>query len=610
MRKPHGRLGPILLVAACSAVLAGCKDEFVDKAFGVLDLASVYDGGTSSDPSAGIPELIDPSLGYIDGSQAEYYDFGTIPVRRNPFTGVPQAAAVQPMYFFFDTARRPLFSSPIRETRDGTDWIKGGTGVLNPNPKDFCPGVSKEDRPKNPCHTRYDFEQKKPYALRFREPYVDRLRKVADYQRPLIDTSPADRSTAGHPYTGLWEIVEVVVADGYVPDSVKHKATMDKAISAGKMNLRKTGKVINCPIVDERSVVARGVADRVTPHPRIELWYRRQMTYCYLANGWETLGNDRGEPFLLNSDAERVQTFDLLSVNIGEGAVKETQLVVPIARAFTPIIQTTDQSGNPPMITRVVDNVLTEGQPRRTNADPPGYTPIRWMWDFGVSTDYPAGGLNAVSKLDAGNTRSTTAVKNLPLRGLRAKCGYQPQPSKGDRCGKLEPDPANPNVTVLNFKGDEVCTKDGLECNPDSCFCDAPFVGYGAACGPGIAQCNTEEDKFSKHGYTCLFQEGGYCYMRCDTSDTNEFMAKNAGKMPVEILDSRCKGVPGFTCLGYGPGNEGICLKFCDGNVSDENQCQAQSTMDGMEKDINKGQTCQDFGLEVCAWPDGFEPLQ
>ncbi|HXU80372.1 MAG TPA: hypothetical protein VN914_03175, partial [Polyangia bacterium] len=128
MRKAHGRPGPLLsvvfVVAAC-AVITGCKEEFFDEPFGVLDLASVYDGGTSSDPSAGIPEQIDPQLGFVDGAQAEYYNFGTVPVQRDPFTGTPQVATVRPMYFFFDLAGHPLFSAPVRELRDGTDWIKG-----------------------------------------------------------------------------------------------------------------------------------------------------------------------------------------------------------------------------------------------------------------------------------------------------------------------------------------------------------------------------------------------------------------------------------------------------------------------------------------------------
>jgi hypothetical protein len=609
MRKANGRPGPLhLLVAAC-ALTTGCKQDFFDQGFGVLDLASVYDGGTSTDPSAGIPTQLDPQLGYVETAQAEYYDFGAIPVQRNPFTGAPQVATVRPMYFFYNLAGQPLFSNPVRELRDGTDWIKGGHDVLDPNPKDYCAGVPVDQQATNPCKKRVDVEKKKPYALRFREPLIDKLRKVDDYQRPIVDVSPADRDPDNNPYTGLWEIQEVLVANGYDPDSIKQKATLDKAVAAGKAAVRSTGKVINCPIVDERTIVARGVADRATPHPRIELWYRRQLTYCYLANGWETMGNDQGQLLTANNDAARVETFDVAHLSIGDGPVKEMRLVVPISKVFRPAIRTDDQSGGPPMVTRVVDNVLSDGQPRHSPADPPGYSPIRWMWDFTVDGSYAAGGLDAVSKLDPANAMSTTTVHNMPLRGVRTKCGYMRQPSKGNKCGKLIPDPANPaNATLLDSTGDQACTSQGLECNPDSCFCDAPFVGYGQICGPGIAQCSPTADKFSAHGYTCLFPFGGYCYIKCDPKEDNTHMAENAGKKNTEILDSRCKNVPGYQCLGYL--DAGICLKLCDTNVTMGNQCEAKTTVDMMEKDIDEGQVCEDLGIEVCSWPDGFEPTQ
>jgi hypothetical protein len=272
-------------------------------------------------------------------------------------------------------------------------------------------------------------------------------------------------------------------------------------------------------------------------------------------------------------------------------------------------------------VTRVVDNVLSEGQPRRTPADPPGYSPIRWMWDFTVDSSYVQGRLDAVSKLDQSNSMGTSGVRNMPLRGIRTRCSYPMQLSKprtdgsGSQCGKLIPDPMDPtneNKSTLEPKGDPACTSQGLECNPETCFCDAPFVGYGQKCGPGIAQCNKAKDDFSDHGYTCLFPFGGYCYIQCATGDLNTHLAENAGKKQTEILDSRCKSIPGYQCLGagfLGRGN-GICLKFCDSNVTTGNQCEAKATMDMMEKDIDEGQVCQDFGIEVCSWPDGFEPAQ
>ena len=69
-----------------------------------------------------------------------------------------------------------------------------------------------------------------------------------------------------------------------------------------------------------------------------------------------------------------------------------------------------------------------------------------------------------------------------------------------------------------------------------------------------------------------------------------------------------------YQCLraGFLPEGFGICLKLCDTNVTMGNQCEAKTTMtaDMTEQDIDKGQVCEDLGLEVCTWPDGFEPAQ
>jgi hypothetical protein len=610
MRKPNGRLGPLVLVAACAAVVAGCKEEFVDQQFGVLDLASVYDGGTTSNPAAGVPDQINPQTGYVDGEQAQYYDFGSIPVKRNPLTNEPLSAGVNPMYFFFDTSGHPLFSRPVRETRDGTDWMRGGVGVVNPNPKDYCLDPDKTD-----CKKNNDAEKKKPYGVRARNPLPDKARGGStDYQRPLVDVSPGDQSD----YTGLWEIYEVIVADGYAPDSIKHKATMDRAVAAGKMVVRSTQKVINCPMIDERTLVTRGVTDRATPHPRIELWYRRQLTFCFLANGWETIGTGADPDVALipaNSDGQRVDTFDVDRLAIGDGSVKQMRLVVPISRAYVPTVLTSDQANPDNTVTPIADNVLTRGRPRRTPGEVSGYTPIRWMWDLQVGADYVQGGLTSVDDIDLTNADTRLRVRNLPMRGVALKCGWPPDLThvpdmrrpNYHRCGHLVHDPAG-GPDILDATADEVCTKLGLECNSDTCYCDAPFVGYGQVCGPGVAQCNPKGDAFNAKGYTCLFPFGGYCYMRCDPKELNERAAENMGKKATEYVDTRCKSLPGYRCLGYL--GAGICLRVCDSNVSDPKQCSATTPVDMMDKDIGAGQTCQDLGVEVCSWPDGYTPAE
>lgn len=615
MSKPPGRWPSLLLVAASAALLlpaAGCKDNFSDAAFGVLDLSSTYDGGTTNDPARGLPSQIAPTLGFVDGNQAEYYDFGVVPVQSDTMSGKPIAVVVQPMYFFFTPEGYPLFSAPVRETRDGTDWMRGGAGVVNPNPKDFCAGVMGDQAA---CKARNASERKLPYSLRARDPLVDPLRKNNDYQRPLVDQSPADRNSL-RPYTGFWEVYEVTVPAGYVPDAIKHVSTLRSALDSGSFKARSTQKVINCPIVDERTIVPQGITDRPTPRPRIELWYKRQLAFCYLVNGWETLGNDQGQLFFSNSDDQRVDTFEVNRITVGEGAVRENRLVIPIDTAYTPAIFTSDQGVADPSVTRISGNLLTRGLPRHHRNDPGGYTPVRWLWDLPVDTMYLSGGLTSVDAVDASITQPWNAfaspfvpvVHNVPLRGLASKCSLPEVPGRTPKvCGKEVPNPDDPVNPLVVATGDPVCTSQGLECNKDTCFCDAPFVGYGQTCGPGIAQCSPQKDSLSDNGYGCFPAFGGFCYLACNPAAMNTRAMENQGRQPAQFVDTRCKELPGYVCLGYNGG--GLCLKLCDQNVTDLNQCASSAAAsDGTPVDLGGSQVCQDFGIEVCTWPDTYTP--
>lgn len=137
---------PLLVAPALLAVACG-SDDYSDESFGVLNLASVYEGATLRNPAAGLPAEIAPKGAFIDERRAEFYDFGTVVTQRSDATGDPTAARVRPMYFFFDAAGRPMFSRPARDQRDGTDWMRGGKGVQNPNPKDHCAELSSTKPP-------------------------------------------------------------------------------------------------------------------------------------------------------------------------------------------------------------------------------------------------------------------------------------------------------------------------------------------------------------------------------------------------------------------------------------------------------------------------------
>jgi hypothetical protein len=294
--------------------------------------------------------------------------------------------------------------------------------------------------------------------------------------------------------------------------------------------------------------------------------------------------------------------------------VQQSRLVVPIEVGYSPVILTDDQSGGAPAITTIVDNFLTRGLPRHNLNDSGNYTPVRWLWDMVVERDYQSGALTSVDAVDPEVTQpqgvfSATApvVRNVATRGTALKCSQPAVPGRTPKmCGKEVPNPDDPVTPLIDARGDPACTASGLECNKDTCFCDAPFVGYGQACGSGIAQCNPDKDALSDNGYACFPAFGGFCYLACSPASPNTHVMDNVGKKPNQLLDSRCKELPGMVCLGYNGG--GLCLKLCDLNITVGNQCTANVPVDMEVKDLGGSQTCQDYGLEICAWPDSYTP--
>jgi hypothetical protein len=605
MSTRHDRLARVLLLGVCGlagALASGCKEEFSDDQFGVLDLASFYDGGMQLDPGAGVPQDIPAQGGYIEGQVAEFYDFGMVQAIKNT-KGMPIAVQVQPMYFFFDSSGFPLFSRPVREVRGGVDWMKGGKGVLNPNPADLCmvPGFNAAT-----CADENVAEMKKSYPLRRREFVVDKYRGVADYQRPLVDLVPGNNDPPRGQYTGLWEMIEVTVPDDYEPDAIKQVSTLNKAIESGKFSVRSASHVINCPIVDERTNVSRGISARGIFHPRIELWYRRQLAFCFLANGWETLGNDAGDPYFAKQDDARFDTMDVARIKVGSG----TELTVKVGRGYQGAEYGTDLSTfDTKLISKIPDTLVVGEMPKRVRSDPAGYTPMRWMGYVPTTNDFKPGSWKSVEDIDDTTVVDTPVeVKNLAVRGVAVRCSYPVVPGTDGKCGRDTS--MGTGVHMVDPTGDPVCqaerggTDQPLECNPDTCFCDAPFVGYGQACGPGIAQCSPKKDKFAPDGYQCFPPWGGFCQRACDPGKPNTRASENDGKETLAQIDTRCGEVPGFLCLG----GVRTCVKYCNENIQDPKQCSAMVMVGNETREIQEGQTCHNYGIQLCAWPDNYTP--
>lgn len=599
--------GSWALLAACAGLTAGCKEGYEDEAFGVLELQTTYPENTPSDPTAGLPESIPVQTGYADGQQGEYYDFGSVPTIIRPATGEPASARVQPMYFFFTKSGAPLLARVQRETRNVTDQLVGGRDVREINPTDPCAADATIDPAR--CASLRAYEAGKPYGDRFRALLVDPQRGGADYQRPVVDVTPADVTSVRPLYTGLWEIVAVTVPDDYRPDAIKRYDTLKRGLDADDFSARPTGKVINCPIVDERITTPPGAVARAIPRPRMQVWYRGKLTLCFLVNGWETVGDEQGRPYpgTPDYDAVRVQTFDVAPIGLGTAASPSSSLVAPVSRAYVPAQQVDTLDGRSTPV-RIAENIVARGRPRHTLADPPGYTPIRWMWDIFVPGPYRQGALRSPDALDESNSlpRSPLRTQNVALRGLSVPCSFPPNTKYNNTCQREVPNP-NPNETgtVGSALGDPQCTALGLECDPDTCVCDLPFVGYGERCGSGVARCVPPTDYPLFRGTSCV---AGFCYWGCDPTKPNNLRRTNEGLPLSEVRDSRCEGLPGYACLGGS--KRGFCLKLCNENLNDQpagaTQCLASGTFDSAEVTLGAGQSCENLGLQVCVWPESY----
>jgi hypothetical protein len=625
LNRPGRPVFGALLAAALSVLgLVGCgEDELVDENYGPLDLAPYfYDGSSASNPTNGLPRQLRPQRGWVNGLRAEYYDFGLVRTsrKRNATTGettaTPDVATVNPMYFFFAANGKPMFSKPVRETRTGLWHMRGGKDLLDTNPRDRL--RNGNDR----------FDRDAPYSVRLRNYMRDRDRnQSADYQRPIIDTSPHEDQR----YTGLWEVVEVRAPEGYEPDSIKSWSTLEKALASGEFTRSSPTKaVINCPLVDDRTYVRPSTFAYDRPTPRIEVWYRTKLGSCYLANGWEALGTSDGDQHTLfpygTKAPKRFNTFDVIAYTIGSGAAAKPFIVSPVGRVFDPRLNVRDQSPNAISFTiRYGNDSITEAVPRRFDSDPPGYRPIRGHWDISVSQDppYKPGTFKDLAQVDPSTVSLRTTgnpavpfTRNFPLIGTAIRCTTNDDCAGKNiyiplECNKAPDDEIEVSDEITNIPGQK---KDDLQMLKEGGpRCDVPAKGFGEYCAPGIARCRTnvpssevtattmaltgmfdKEDKqnldriYVPSGYSCHANTvgAGYCYQRCDDSATNNDNGKRLAQEITQQVpraddpsvtrkvtrsydfryDSRCGGTKmlGFQCTNNSnPSRLKSCLRYC-----------------------------------------------
>jgi hypothetical protein len=623
------KLGGCVVVGA---LLIGCGDLEVGggekEADGGTNGPADLDGGGADGDSFGGPiedlggrKVIKPAAGYLQGQNAVVYELGSSSFvkgnKPNPSEALAGrtagAAPVHPMYFFFNDAGDPLFAKPEKNPATGQFFMKGGKDLRTSN-------AFKLIDAKN--------EGREPDLL------MDGARGSADYQRPLVDVLPNGVDARGELYSGIWEVVKVKVPRTFQADSVHDAAELlTVAAKPGSgIQLERSGFAINCPIVDARAYVVPSVSaysadDLRIPQPQVELWYRKKRVDCFLANGWETLGTtiqgktadeDVYRLHRTNENDERIQTFD---IDVVPGTAGQTgSLVAPVGLMFVPhaVLYDVDKYFSD-------FRILAGPAPRRHKSDPPGYRPVRWLWNLEISAT------------NGGDLVSAMSLKEAKLLDPRYIAANRFAPRKeilAVNVGLVSKEVSCLNATLAM----DPCARLGLACSslqdgPRN-FCEEKKVRYNALCGPSIAKCSefihlvtdtagqrqpdTVEDWFfngarpsddakraafeskvprdvidyrealrlrgrrivergSSSLYECASDDTGVgrCLLSCD----NEMLNENAGKSietAVDVqgekrtvtlpLDSRCGGklMPGFSCSMPGPNEwSGVCRREC-----------------------------------------------
>ena len=508
-------------LAAIALVSSACssEDDLYEEDSGYVDLVPAFPSPAgAANPNALLPATIAPTRGWINGQRVEYYDFGAVTLTRkaNPTNAagaalrVPDAAPAPPIYFFYDKQGRPLFSRPSFDPRSASWSMPGGKNVHAREPV-AAPGAGTE-------RSGY---YSTPYVARPRPELSDPNRGTTSYQRPVIDSLLGSTG-----YLGLWEVVEITVnSSSYSPDDIKSANKVEAGLASGQLRQRKTGKVINCPVVDERTTVVPSALHNNIPRPRVEVWYRTKLGNCFLVNGWESIGETLDEAksatdianlrlFSAGEEpATRVSTIDVSSENVGnESAVRVS---IPINKLFTPTIAV---PLGPPSVerarTRMPGDDIALALPRHSAADAGGYSPLVWMWDLNVPQDppYVAGTYRDAAALDvppdpnpptnpvlggiaeARDGGTNVVTRNVAVIGAATPCKTDDECFFGQQCNPM-PDPllatSDPPAGKNRFDlplnlADAVLQREG---GPR---CDVPAVGFGGYCASGVSRCDVQ----------------------------------------------------------------------------------------------------------------------
>ncbi len=570
-----------LVLALIPLVAGACGDELVDADFGGVDLAPFFfDSGPTLTTGGGPPKTVEVQEGWLDGVATFYYDFGWSAASKDfadPETRarlglgerarIPKLALVNPMYFFFDSRGNPMFTPPQYETKTGYFFMVGGKDLRALNPDSNA-------------------SRSVAYPIRERSLLTDPNRNVADYQRPIIDVVyDRERPELLQKYSGLWEVVKVIAPAGYTPDAIKGWDTLEKGWNrgSGEFKLEPTEAVINCPLVDSRTLVIPSIAafeegQLRDPQPRIELWYRQKRVFCFMVNGWPALGRtqegaDGVDKYILYKASEDSARFSVMDTDVfragREGTAAERRdVVAPLGTLYMPTI-TSRQHQN-----FIAGNTVTTGSlPKRNKNDLPGYRPIRWWWNIQISEmgrDFfdnryfkAAGtGLNDIRGVDSsrlsprygGRNNNEVYILNFPVVAQTVKC---------------------PNTTSAE---DDTCRKIGQVCatlqGETNQNCVVRQVRYAEFCAPTVAECRQKPQQATpsapKDTIEQWFRVGGQLGESADAVPQEWQMAQtDARKNGKEII---IWGSGMYSCLEEGVSRLGHCYLACNGDTANSLQ--------------------------------------
>ena len=175
--------------------VVGCEEEFSDEQFGILDLAPVYDGGTPSNPAAGIPSRSRPAG--LPGRPAwpSTTTSASVPTHHQPRRRhAHRGARAADVLLLRPSGRGRCSRARCASCATAPTGSRAGRTCSTPTPRTSAPAARPTGRP---CQARNDKEKMKSYPLRQRDPLVrSRPRRSDDYQRPLDRSHPAGRRPA------------------------------------------------------------------------------------------------------------------------------------------------------------------------------------------------------------------------------------------------------------------------------------------------------------------------------------------------------------------------------------------------------------------------------